>query len=366
MKYFSKVFFLVASIGIAVGAFYNTGCNTGSGKLNLDITKEAFATLAEYNLFKGDIANLIPNDGLVPYDLNTPLFSDYAEKARFVFVPTGNGTYATYTGENGLVDLPVGSVLVKNFFYPNDFRAPSKGRRIVETRLLIHREKGWDNETYVWNEQQTDAKREVAGSQIPFSFINKEGQKISFTYQVPNKNQCGGCHEVGGKITPIGPKVGNLDKDYHYADGVKNQLAKWVDLGIIKTAPAKGTIKSYPVWNKPETGSLDSRARAWLDINCAHCHNPKGPAKNSGLDLTFYNTDATAMGVGKYPIAAGRGAGDRKVDIDPGHPENSILTYRLESTDPGVMMPELGRSLVHTESVALIKDWIAQMKPAVE
>lgn len=364
MNLVRKSFFLLVCAGIVTAAVYTSGCG-GNGKLKLDYTQPAFEKLSEYNLFKGSMAELVPNDGLLPYDLNTPLFSDYAEKARFVYVPKDAG-HAGYNSETGLVDLPVGSVLIKNFFYPVDARDPSKGRRIIETRMLVHRESGWDADTYVWNADQTEAVKEIAGSQFPVSFVNNNGKKIDINYAVPNKNQCGGCHELGGKITPIGPKVGNLNKDYHYADGIKNQLAKWADVGIFASTPKPTEANSYAVWNKPETGTLDQRARAWLDVNCAHCHNPQGPAKNSGLDLRIIQQNPASWGVMKAPVAAGNGAGNKTVDIDPGNPDNSILLYRLESTESEVMMPELGRSVVHTESVALIKDWILNMKPAVK
>ncbi len=363
MRIVSRIAFVFAVAGIALAAFYSTGCNTNGG-INVDIAKDAFEKLSDYNFFKGKMADLVPNDGLLPYDLNSTLFSDYAEKARFVWVPkealTADG--ATNYDERGLVNLPVGAVLVKNFYYPVDFRDAAKGRRIMETRLLIHRESGWEAETYVWNDEQTEAVREIAGAQKPVSFINAKGEKVNVTYGVPNKNQCLGCHEMGGKFTPIGPKVGNLDRDYNYAEAKQNQLTKWASLGYITGLPKKaGTIHTYPVWNNPATGSLDERARAYLDINCAHCHNPKGPAKNSGLDLSFTNRDALSYGIGKAPIAAGAGSGDNMIDIAPGHPENSILNYRLESTNPEVMMPELGRTIVHTEGVELIREWVASM-----
>ena len=114
-------------------------------------------------------------------------------------------------------------------------------------------------------------------------------------------------------------------------------------------------------WDDPSTGDVDSRARAWLEVNCAHCHNPAGPAKNSGLDLRVAAREPAHFGVFKSPVAAGRGTGNRLYDIVPGKPDESILLYRMESTDPGVMMPELGRQRVDARGVALIREWIAGM-----
>jgi hypothetical protein len=112
------------------------------------------------------------------------------------------------------------------------------------------------------------------------------------------------------------------------------------------------------VWNDPATGTLEQQARAWLEMNCAHCHNPAGPARTSGLDLRYVQNDMAKFGFWKAPVAAGRGSGGRLYDIVPGKPDDSILMYRLESTEPGVMMPELGRRLVDRAGVALVREWI--------
>lgn len=360
MRRIAQFFFPVAVLGICFGAFYNIGCNTKGGNLVIDITKDAFTNLSEYNLFKGDIAKLTPNGKLLPYALITPLFSDYAEKARFVWVPDGKS--ATYS-EEGSLDLPVGSVLVKNFYYPTDMRQPEKGRRIVETRLLIHLENGWEGRTYVWNKEQTDATLEIAGASFPVSYIDAAGKNITFNYSVPNKNQCAACHEYAGKITPIGPKVRNLNMDYTYEGGKQNQLKKWAEVGFLTNIKDPAQAPHLAKWNDEKAGSLNDRARGYLDVNCAHCHNPRGPAKNAGLNLSYTNTDATSIGINKYPVATGGGAGDNMIDIDPGHPDNSILIYRMESINPEVMMPEIGRTLVHTEGVKLIRDWVSSLTP---
>ena len=96
-------------------------------------------------------------------------------------------------------------------------------------------------------------------------------------------------------------------------------------------------------------------------MNCAHCHNPQGPAHTSGLDLRWSQSDPTRWGVYKRPVAAGRGSAGFAFSIEPGHPERSILLHRMESTDPGVMMPELGRQLVDRRAVALMREWITGM-----
>jgi hypothetical protein len=111
----------------------------------------------------------------------------------------------------------------------------------------------------------------------------------------------------------------------------------------------------------PSTGSLDARARGWLDINCSFCHNPTGMARTSGLFLDIGQTEPAKLGVCKPPVATGRGSGGRAYDIIPGAPDASIMMYRVESTEPEIKMPELGRNLVYDEGAALIREWITAM-----
>ena len=313
-------------------------------------------TLDAYRLFT-DAGGRVPNAGLTPYALNTALFSDYADKHRFVFMPPGK--HAAYR-PTGVLDLPVGATLVKTFAYPADFRHPDEKVRFIETRLLIHRASGWVPLTYVWNAEQTQAVLKRAGARTPVSYIDAKGQPVNFSYAVPNANQCKECHQLSKALTPIGPKARNLNGDFAYATGPENQLVHWTKAGILTGAPATAPIT--PHWDDA-MAPLQSRAAAYLDANCAHCHNPKGFASNSGLYLEFERTDAVSRGVGKRPVAAGKASNDLDFDIAPGAPDKSILIHRMESREPGVMMPELGRSLPHEEGVKLIRDYIASMPP---
>ena len=130
-------------------------------------------------------------------------------------------------------------------------------------------------------------------------------------------------------------------------------MAAWVDRGLLDKASAPPASADWRV------GELDAQARAYLDVNCAHYHRRDGPASNSGLFLTYGEQGRAAWGYRKRPVAAGRGLGGLEFDIAPGDPDGSILTYRMNSLDPGIMMPELGRALRHDEGVMLIRDWIA-------
>ena len=315
--------------------------------------------LSDYGFFQGNIAQQQPAAGVVPYALNTPLFSDYAEKLRFMKLPDGR---AVAYNDSAVLDFPVGTTLIKTFYFPTDFRDPAKGRRLMETRLLVHQSNGWKALEYVWNDEQTDAVLEVAGDTKAVQFVDSQGQLRKQNYVIPNLNQCKGCHNRNEVMTPIGPSARQLNGDLAYEANSENQLTHWQKTGMLTNLPALVDCPRAPVWNKPETGSLNDRARIWLDINCAHCHNPRGPAMTSGLNLSMGETDPTALGILKTPVAAGRGSGGHPYDIVPGKPDESILIYRLHSTDPGEMMPELGRKTVHEESLALLTEWIRAMK----
>lgn len=313
-------------------------------------------SLDAYGLFT-DAGGREPNPALTPYGLNTPLFSDYAEKARFVFLPPA--TKAVYAA-TGTFAFPVGTTLVKTFAYPADLRAPNEKLRFIETRLLIHKAQGWVALTYVWNDAQTQAVLKRGGVRLPVSVIDRAGRPLAIDYAVPNANQCKECHSLAGELAPIGPKARNLNGDFAYRGGRENQLAHWTKAGLLSGAPAPRAALRTAVWTDT-TAPVADRARAYLDANCGHCHNPLGMASNSGLFLNLEEEDPAKQGVWRRPVAAGRGSGGLEFDIDPGRPETSILLHRMNSVEPGVMMPELGRSLVDQDGVALVRDYLRSL-----
>ncbi len=331
-------------------------CNNSDNGVHY--SAKPYDTLAEYGFFQGPIAELNPVEGVLPYDLSNPLFSDYAHKSRFVWMPEGSS--ASYT-EEGILDFPQDAVLIKSFYYQNDERDHAAGRRIIETRLLINNGDQWEARSYVWNKEQTEAVYDVVGNITPISWLNESGHEMNVDYIIPNKNQCKACHYYDGKQLPIGPKLGNLNKSFAYPDGTMNQLDKWYEVGYLNNIPAMTPPHKWASWDDPSSGDLHSRAMAYLDINCRHCHNPKGPANTTGLTLRADAPPDGQIGVYKSSVAAGAGTGGNEYNIVPGHPEQSILYYRMASTDPAAMMPELGRRTAHLEGLALIEEWIGNM-----
>lgn len=301
--------------------------------------------LSDYRFFT-DLKARTPAARVFGYTLNTPLFSDYAEKQRYLYVPAGQA--ASYDPA-AVLKLPVGSAIVKTFGYGPE-NGSAAAFRPLETRVLLHRASGWVALPYVWNADLSDAVLKRAGTRIPVTFSDPAGRSRTISYAVPNQNQCKGCHELAGAIVPIGPTARNLNRD--------DQLAKLLAAGMLDKLPAK--LPQLARWDDPNA-SRDSRAAAYLEVNCAHCHNAKGPASNSGLWLDWNQADPVARGLRKHPVAAGRGSGGREYSIDPGRPDNSILLYRMQSTEPGIAMPELSRATAHDEALALLTRWIAAL-----
>jgi len=314
--------------------------------------------LSAWHLFAGSAKNgqLTPNTGVLPYDLNTPLFSDYADKYRFVWMPAG--TSAEYR-EDATFEFPVGTILAKSFAFPLDDR--TREQRLIETRLLVRTKSAWVPLPYMWNASQTESTLQMVPDPVHIHYTEADGRPHDFTYQIPNTNECHECHDNNKVLQPIGPKARNLNKDFLYQDGLANQLAHWVKVGYLRGAPKPGTAPQAAKWDRPESGSLSARALAYLDNNCAHCHQPGGTAGYTGVDLGLGHFDAAKFGVCKHPNSAGN-MGDRRYDLVPGRPDDSILVYRLESIAPKVVMPQIGRDVAHTEGVALIREWVTSLQ----
>ena len=326
--------------------------------ISKDRTNE-IAKLSEYPFFEGKIANLKPAKNVYEYKLNNGLFSDYSYKKRFIYFPKGKKM--SYRPE-GVMDFDVGSIIIKNFYYPSDFRNPEGEKQIIETRLLIKEQnQSWKTLSYVWNEEQTDAFLNIIGGETLVSWIDDKGKSQKLNYAIPNQTQCKSCHMLGKKISPIGPIAGQLNRKNIYQGMVHDQLEYFARKEVLTGLPRKDKRPRFATWNQKDSGTIEERAKAYLHINCAHCHNDLGPAKNSGLNLTYNEKNNRKRGVFKPPIAAGKGSGNLKFSIVPGEPENSIMIYRYKSIDPGIMMPEIGRKSVHQEGLALLEQYIRSL-----
>jgi len=339
-------------VAIAVVAVASLSCG---GEDN--VATPPYGLLSQYGFFKGDGHTQEPaTERVIPYDVASPLFADFAGKHRFIVLPQGGKI--TYKADDKW-DFPAGTFIVKTFFYGS-----GGGTRLIETRVLIKETTGWLPTTYLWNEAQTEATLQLIGSRAQVTTPDDVGGTVSLEYRVPNQNQCYGCHGAPTATNVLGLRTRQLNRMYDYGAGPVNQLDHLVSLGAFDGAlPAAGERAALP---DPygTAATLDQRARAWLESNCAHCHSPAGAAGSTNLYLATDITKPLDFGVCRLPNAAGAGTGGRKFDIVAGKPDESIMTFRIASTDPGVKMPEMPIQLVDHRGVELITAWIAAMSPA--
>lgn len=335
----------------------------------VDLSQPMPERLSSFNFFAWDpaTATYTFNDEVIPYDLNTQLFSDYAVKQRAIYVPPG--TSGTAADPSRPFELPAGSALIKSFAFPADLRAPSDDVTLVETRVLVRFDDGWQAFPYIWNDAQTDAVLSPAGEVRTIAFVGSDGAEATASYLIPQKNQCGNCHNRLVETTPTMALIGPSPRQLHR----EGQLERLRDAGFVTGLPELASITPAYDFRAVETdgvaaiapADLDRAARDYLDANCAHCHNPAGvQGISSQLFLNYDNTDLQRLGVCKQPGSAGAGTGGLTYDIVPGDAEQSILHFRIKTTLPGAMMPLIGRSLEHRRGTELVEAWIDAMPPS--
>ncbi len=325
-------------------------------RLVLDVNEFPYTNLSEYRFFKGPMADQRPRTGVLPYEPISQLFTDYAHKKRFVWMP--DGAMAQYNGDGRILDMPDGTVLIKNFYYDNV--QPSNSQRIIETRLLYKRNGGWEFADYVWNNEQTEATYDMNGSVTSLSWVDDNSVLRSVNYRIPAEAECHTCHKESDLNTPIAVKPQSLNSTYPYADGDRNQLVEWVRNGYLASGYPK-RITTTVKWNDP-TQDLEERVRSYLDMNCAHCHRDESHCDYRPMRFAFSETtDPANIGV-CVPPDDPIGSGQTHI-VASGNPARSMMYYRLSSTDEAVRMPLLGRTLVHEEGLALIEEWINGLSP---
>ncbi|MEZ4797029.1 MAG: hypothetical protein R2785_07655 [Flavobacteriaceae bacterium] len=309
-----------------------------------------YDNLSEYNFFEGNIADLNPVYGVLPYGLNSALFSDYANKKRFVWMP--KDSTAKYVNDYTTFDFPVGTILIKNFYYDNVL--PDMSTKIIETRLMIKLEDDWTFANYVWNEEQTDATFTTQSKFLAFDW-ELNGETKSVNYKIPGFPECFTCHNKYDTPLPIGPKPQNINRNYLYPEGSKNQLAKWVEQGYLEdNYPSE--IKSLVEWDD-ESQPLDLRVRSYFDINCAHCHSDQSYCEYASMRFEFNKTeDISNLGVCVESVFYINPSITHIVN--PGITQRSALFFRISSDEDQYKMPLIGRTLNHIEGIELIEEWI--------
>ena len=282
--------------------------------------------LSDYNIFKGDPQSLIPGNGFQLYELATGLFTDYAEKQRLIKLPAGT----TITAVNdGLPQFPDGTILVKTFYYFNDKRDPAKGKRLIETRLLIKNNNQWVAGTYVWNQEQSEATLATNGSNTPVNWIDEKAVTRKISYRIPAARDCASCHNANNTIMPIGLKVRNLNIAVVRNGSSINQLQYLHETGVMNDMNPQ-QFSALPAWQN-EKYSIQDRVRAYLDVNCAHCHSDPGSCARSAVRFAW-EMSLAATGI-------------------------TEKNKRIVSLMTKGRMPRTGTTIVDSAALALIKQY---------
>ncbi len=339
--------------------------------VTVDLTQVPYPKLSDYKFFEGELKNQMPSLNVLPYEPASALFTDYAHKKRFVWMPPG--LKSTYDSDSSVLELPVGAALIKTFYYDNvENITPSGGTRIIETRIMIRKTEGWIFAEYVWNEEQTEAYFDLAGQNTAVTW-NENGVVKSANYRIPSEEQCIVCHKAKKVVgeeeltvhIPIGIKPQNLNFDLNYGTDSKNQLTKWIEQGYLDGNFTLPSVENSTVNYNDTSKSLEDRARSYVDINCAHCHQADRHCDYRPMRFAFHETfnNQTNMGVcvntmdmQDFPAALSK-------IVTPGNKNRSMLYYRLNTENPGYMMPLHGRSIIHEEGVSLIESWINSLEP---
>lgn len=315
-----------------------------------DLENMPYANLSDYNFFLGNIADHNPVYGVLPYEPITPLFTDYAHKKRFVWMP--EGLAANYINDHEVLDFPTGTILIKTFYYDNVL--PENITRIIETRLMIKKQEEWIFANYVWNSDQTEAVYDNNGS---YTFIewNQNGQSLSTNYRIPSGTECHTCHKKGENPTPIGPKPQNLNAVFEYADETINQLEKLKEFGYLNDGYPQD-ITTVVDW-EDNSQPLNLRVRSYLDMNCAHCHSDNAHCDYMSMRFAF-NESSNDDNLGICIVPQENVNSALSHIVRPGNIGRSALHFRMNTNQEDIRMPLLGRSIVHQEAVNLIEEWI--------
>ncbi|MEZ4773171.1 MAG: discoidin domain-containing protein [Bacteroidia bacterium] len=346
------------------------GTNLDGGKIYKlvpqAVSPEPPALLSATGAFT-DLINLTPSGGLLPYNVNSPLWSDAAHKQRWVAIPN-DGTHNTAGeqvtfSENGNWRFPEGTVFVKHFEIPLDENNPSLVRRL-ETRFLIRQQGGGVyGVTYKWNKAGTEATLLTGADTIQYAITHSNGSVSNRVWSIPSRANCLSCHNDNAENV-LGLRTHQLNGDLTYGSGVTdNQLRTWNHLGIFSNPVSEPNIPTYPksVPISDNTATPEYRVRSYLDANCAHCHQPNGVGAN--FDARF-STPLNQQNLVNGSLQGSYGFTDDAV-IKPKDLARSIMYIRDNSVDADAM-PPLAKSVVDTAYISVLKDWILSLDPGCE
>jgi uncharacterized repeat protein (TIGR03806 family) len=317
----------------------------------------------------------IPAAGVNPYAVNAPLWSDGAEKDRFIALPgTSQIEFDAVTYPHGpdYPDVgwrfPDGAVLVKTFSLALDSSHPEQTRRL-ETRILHYRQmpgnddeygaQFWNGYTYVWNDEQTDAELlDAAGLDQTFTIQDAAapGGKREQTWHFPSRSECTLCHTMASKYI-LGVTTLQMNREFDYGGHRENQLTVLNRLGVFKS-PLPKEPEALPrlVDYRNDSEALHLRARAYLHANCAHCHRKWGGG-NAEFELHASVPLADTLAVNTRPGQGSFGLSDPRI-IVPGSVDRSLALTRMQLDGLG-RMPHISVKVKDEKAIAMLKEWVA-------
>ncbi len=308
--------------------------------------------LSQTTLFS-NVVTLQPEPKLVPYEIASPLWSDGADKQRWIAVPPGQ---QVSLGADGGVVFPVGTTFVKQFDLPASVSPANRTRRL-ETRVLVVGSQDTYGLSYRWNAAGTDA--ELVHEPADEALVDGAGQALQ-TWHFPGFGQCFACHRQENRVLGFTPRQLNITR----TDG-SAQLAALVASGVFSAATAAAMPEGLPRISDTST-PLEARALSYLAANCSSCHHP-GASYLGGEETWnalpgFALEDRGLVGARHHngPMARALGLGTAPL-IAPGNPDGSLLLARMKSTNPDLRMPPLGRNEVDLDGTALIEHWIRSL-----
>jgi uncharacterized repeat protein (TIGR03806 family) len=337
--------------------------------------------LSETGLF-ASTARHTPADGVIPYDVISPLWSDHAHKDRFMALPNASQiefdavTYPQPSpGSRPSWRFPDDTVLVKTFSLEMEVGNPASRQRL-ETRLLHHKKMpGKDNEygaqvwrgyTYLWNDKQTDATLiDSKGLDRTYEIRDADapGGVRQQKWHFPSRAECTLCHTMAARYV-LGVSTEQMNRDFDYGPdvGTKNQIDHLNEIGAFtKAVPETPAKLRRLVDYHDSTESISDRARSYLHANCSHCHRKWGGGNAEFLLLSTLPVSET----GTVNTRPGQGAFGLKNDprlLVPGDPDRSLIHYRMSLLGLG-RMPHIASNVRDDESIQLIRNWIQQLKP---
>ena len=295
--------------------------------------------LSDWGCFQpGDVTTF--SNHVIPYNINALLWSDHADKGRFMAIPDGT---TINRDSQGRFDLPVGSVVGKNF---------RLNGKLIETRLLLHHQQpfGWKGYTYEWNDTETEATLLTTA---------KDKDLNGQIWHYPSRAECQICHTATAGFT-LGPEISQLNRSFVYpSSGIEaNQLITLDEIAVL-TNPLSEADKSTTLYAIDDTAySAERRARSYLHANCAMCHQPGGPG-GGDMDLRMATSFQDMRICNVAPSVDSLGL-STPVIVAPGEPDKSILVLRMEDLGQ-YRMPPLATSVVDTQAVAVIREWISNL-----